>query len=408
MMKVIKNYKSSFILIGGMLVGSIIGWFMGPEARIFQPIADLFLNLLYVCIVPMIFTSLVSAIANMKSTKTLGKILGIMIPLFLATGVIAAIYMLAVTLIFDPAKGAVIDMSQTIDAGSANLDILGMLTVNDFPLLWSRQNLMALIIFAMIFGIAISSLGDRVSGIIEFFDQLTQVIVKIVGYVMYIAPIGLGAFFAVLIGDQGAQIVGPLSRALIIYFIAALVYYIVSNTVMAFIGAGKDGVKIYWKNIIDSSLIALGTCSSAAAIPTNTIAGEKIGLSEEVNSLSIPMGANLHKDGAVLIQILKIVFLSSIFGRDMLDPKNIIIAIVVSVIASTVMGAIPAGGYTGEIFIISAFGFPEVSIPIMVLIGTITDAPATAINATGDVSVAMILNRIVEGKDWMKKKINEQ
>lgn len=402
-MSILKNYKSSFILLFGIVMGSIIGAVMGPKASMLTPIAELFLNLLYCCIVPMIFTSLVSAIANMKSTKQLGKILGTMLFLFIVTGIIAAIYMIVVCVILDPSKGANIQLNQTIESGKATTNFVSMLTVNDFNLLWSRQNLMALIIFTIIFGIATSSLGEKASSVIQFFDQLSKVIMKIVGYVMYLAPIGLGAFFATLVGEQGAQIVGPLSRSLVIFIGASLVYYLISNTVLAFLSAGHDGVKVFWKHIMPPTLTSLGTCSSAAAIPTNLIAGQEIGLSDEINNIAVPMGANLHKDGAVLIQILKIVFMCKIFDVNILEPKNFITAVMVSVLASCVMGAIPAGGYTGEIFIVSAFGFPEVSIPLMVLIGTITDAPATAINTTGDVGVAMLIERMINGKDWMKK-----
>ena len=130
---------------------------------------------------------------------------------------------------------------------------------------------------------------------------------------------------------------------------------------------------------------------------------KEIGIPEEVADISVPLGANLHKDGACIIQILKIALLCSVFGIDYATPRNIFMSIVVAVIASVVMGGIPAGGYVAEIFIISVFGFPTVSIPIMVLIGTITDAPATAINVTGDTGLAMIIARVVEGKDWLKK-----
>lgn len=402
-MKLLKNYKSSFILLGGMIAGSIIGAIMGPKASMFMPVANLFLNLLYCCIVPMIFTSLVSAIANMKSTKKLGKILGMMLGLFIATGIIAAVYMLVVTVVLNPAKGVNMNFTEVMDSGSANADFFAMLTVDDFNLLWSRQNLMALIIFTMIFGIATSALGEKGKPVVEFFDALSAVIIKVVGYVMYLAPLGLGAFFASLIGEQGAQIAGPLSRALIIFLFASVVYYFVSNTLFAFIGAGREGVAAFWKHIVPPSLTALGTCSSAATIPTNLIAGKNIGLSDEINNLVVPMGANLHKDGAVLIQILKIVFMCEVFDVNILEPRNFITAIAISVLASCVMGAIPAGGYTGEIFIMSAFGFPAVAMPIMVLIGTITDAPATAINSTGDVGVGMIISRMIDGKGWLKK-----
>ena len=122
---------------------------------------------------------------------------------------------------------------------------------------------------------------------------------------------------------------------------------------------------------------------------------KKIGIPADVGDLAIPLGANLHKDGACIIQILKISLLCEAFGINYVTPENIFLSIVVAVIASVVMGGIPAGGYVAEIFIVSVFGFPTVSIPIMVLIGTITDAPATVINVTGDTGLAMIISRVV-------------
>ena len=401
-MNILKNYKFSFILILGMLVGSIIGVIFGEKATVLQPIADIFLNLLYCCVVPMIFVSLVYSISNMENTNKLGKVLGIMIVIFLLAETIAAIYMLIITIIFNPAEGANIAMNETINNMTSNSNILAMFTVNDFPLLWSRQNLMALIVFAMLIGIATVKVGEVGKPVVKFFGSSTSIISNVVSYVMDIAPLGLGAFFATLVGQNGAALSGPLSRALIIYFIAAVVFYFLSNTVFAYLAYGIKGVKLFWKYIIPPSLVSLGTCSSAATIPTNLIAGKNIGIPDDINDLTIPMGCNLHKSGATLITILKITFMCSMFNINILEPQNIITAILVSVLASSVMGAIPAGGYVGEIFIISAFNFPPESIPIMVLIGTITDAPATAINATNDVGAGMLLARIFKGKNWIK------
>ena len=351
-MNILRNYKFSFILIFGMLIGSIIGIIFGEKALVLQPIADIFLNLLYCCVVPMIFVSLVYSISNMENTNKLGKVLGIMIVIFLLAETIAAIYMLIITIIFNPAEGANIAMNETINNMTSNSNILAMFTVNDFPLLWSRQNLMALIVFAMLIGIATVKVGEAGKPVVKFFGSLTSIISKVVSYVMYIAPIGLGAFFATLVGQNGAALSGPLSRALIIYFIAAIVFYFASNTIFAYLAAGIKGVKLFWKYIIPPSLVSLGTCSSAATIPTNLIAGKNIGIPDDINDLTIPMGCNLHKSGATLITILKITFMCSMFNINILEPQNIITAILVSVLASSVMGAIPAGGYVGEIFIV--------------------------------------------------------
>ena len=404
----LKNNRFSLILLGSMLLGGVIGAIWGKGATVLTPLANVFLNLLYCLVVPMIFVSLVSSISKMENLRKLGKMLLIMLVIFIITQLLASVFMSGVCGIFDPSKNANIKFDQTIDDLTSSNDFLSMFTVGDFALLWSRKSLMALIVFAIISGVATVAIGEKGKPVVALLDSLQAVIMKMVGYVMYLAPLCLGAFFATLIGEQGSQIVGPLSRALIIYLIAAIVWYALSNTVFAFIGGGSLGVRRFWANIASVSVTALGTCSSAACIPLNLITAKKIGVPDSVADIAIPLGTNLHKDGACLITILKISFMCSIFGINFWSPKTLLTALFVSVIASTVMGAIPAGGYVGEIFIVSAFGFPTVSIPIMVLIGTITDSPATAINAASQPVAAMILARFTEGRDWLKNFVSKE
>lgn len=396
------TYKSSVLLLGSMVVGGIAGFFWGEGAKVLQPVADIFLNLLYCCVVPLIFCSLTAAIAKMENLAKLRKILITFLFGTIITGVIACLFMVAAVLIVDPAKGAVMDIAQEVENVSGSMNILGMFTVGDFPLLFSKSNLMALIVFTIIFAIAIIITGEKGKPILKLMECMSEIIVNVIGIVMKIAPLGLGCYFAILIGEYGEQVIGPLSRAILIYCVVAVIYYVISQTAMAYIGAGTKGVKRWWQTSLPSTLTALGTCSSAATLPVNMIQGKQLGLPEDIADITIPLGANLHKDGACIIQIIKIAFLCSMFGIPYATPRNIIMSIVVAVVASVVMGGIPAGGYVAEIFIISAFGFPTVSIPIMVLIGTITDAPATVINVTGDTGLAMVIARVVEGKGWMK------
>lgn len=407
-MKFLKNYKFSLILLVSMILGSILGIIMGDKAKIFSPIADLFLNLLYCIVVPMIFVSLVSSIANMSDLKKLRKVLGVMMVVFVVTEIIATVYMIVVCIFIDPAKGAHISMGNTTVDMSSKANILSMFTVNDFSLLWSRKNIMALIVFSLLFGVSTVAVGEQGKSVVKFFNSLTEVIMKMVNYIMYLAPIGLGAFFATLMGDYGKEIVGPLSKTLLLFFVASIVYFILSNTIFAFIGGGRKGLKVYWKNILPVTLTSLGTCSSAASIPSNLVACKKIGIPDDIKDITVPMGCNLHKDGACLTVVLKIAFVCSILDINFLSPKILITTILVSILSSTIIGAIPGGGYVGEILIVSLFGFPPATIPIMVLLGTITDAPATAINVTGDTGVAMIVSRLIEGRKWMFGRIKSE
>ncbi len=403
MKKVWNTYKSSIILLLSMLTGGIVGFFWGEGASVLQPVADLFLNMLYCCVVPLIFCSLTAAIAKMEDLSKLRTILVVFMIGTLVTGVISCIFMIIPSLIFDPAKGATLDMSKEVSDLSGKMDVLGMLTVNDFSKLLSRSNLMALIVATIIFSFGVIFAGEKGKPVVAMMDCMTQVIVKVIGIVMKLAPIGLGCYFAILIGQYGKEVIGPLGRAIVMYLIVICIYFVISQTVMAYIGGGSLGVKRWWQTSVPPTLTALGTCSSAATLPVNMEQAKNIGIPSDVADIVVPLGANLHKDGACIIQILKIAFLCSVFHIPYATPRNILMSIVVAVIASVVMGGIPAGGYVAEIFILSVFGFPTVSVPVMVLIGTITDAPATAVNVTGDTGLAMIIARIVHGKEWMKE-----
>ena len=408
MKQIWSSYRSSIILLGAMILGGVVGFFWGEGASILQPVADIFLNLLYCCVVPLIFCSLTAAIAKMTDLSKLRKILIYFLIGTFVTGIIACIFMVVPCLFIDTAAGVVLDMTEEVGELTGSMDVLGMFTVSDFPSLFSRSNLMALIVFAILFAIAIIMGGEKTRPIVGAMESLTEAIVKLIGIVMKIAPLGLGCYFAILIGQHGSEVVGPLGKAIVLYLVVIVIYCIISQTVFAYIGAGREGVKRWWKTCVPPALTALGTCSSAATLPTNLMQAKQIGLPDEISDLVVPLGANLHKDGACVIQIIKIAFLCSVFGIEYGTVQNILLSIFVAVISSIVMGGIPAGGYVAEIFITSAFGFPTVSIPIMVLIGTITDAPATVVNVTGDTGLAMVIARLVEGKDWLKKTLSKE
>lgn len=377
-----------------MIIGGALGLGLGERASIFKPIADIFLNLLFVSIVPMIGLSIISSITSMNSGKTLGKILLVMFIVFLITGIIAGIYMLVFTSIFDPAKGTSLDFKETFDPGAAKLDVLSMLTVDDFYKLLSKENLMALIFFSIISGLALASIKEKAENMIRLVQELMDWVNKIISYIMRLAPIGIGAYFASLTGEHGSKLFGPLGRTIAIFFIAGFIYFFLINTIMAFIGGGRDGLDRFWKHVWPPFLTAFATSSSAAALPLNLRAGENIGIREDINNIVLPLGANLHKDGTVMIQIIKITLLCGILDIK-LGLNNMIIAVLVSYIAATVCGAVPGGGYTAEILLISSFGFPQATIPIMILISTVVDSIATAINTTTDLTAAMIVERFV-------------
>jgi Na+/H+-dicarboxylate symporter len=411
------NYKSSLILLISIILGGILGVILGPKAVILKPFGDLFLNLMFTIIVPLVFFSVTSAIGNMSEIKRLGKIMGSIFLVFTCTAIIAAIIGYIGALIINPTKG--IDMSAIKNLMTAAADsvkdgekvtllsqLVKTFTVSDFMQLFSKSNMLQLIIFSVIFGLSIALAGEKGKPIGNFVHAGSAVMMKMVSIIMYYAPIGLGCYFATVIGELGPQILQGYFKAFMLYLLLSVIYYFGFFTIYAFLAGKKEGVKTFWKNAIAPSVTAIATCSSAACIPINLKSTKNMGIPSDIAETVIPLGANMHKDGSVFGGVLKIVFLFGIFGKDITSIQNVFGIIAIAFLVGAVMGAIPGGGMIGEMLILSVYGFPPEVLPIIAVISTIIDAPATLLNSTGNTVCAMLVSRLVEGKDWLKNSIS--
>lgn len=406
-----QNYKISIILLGSIIIGGVIGAFMGGQATIFKPVGELFLNLLFMTLVPLVFFSVASAIANMGEMKRLGNILKSIIIVFLVTAIVSGIITLVGVLIFNPTKGLNSQMfeslMQTAEVTTAEQvgvlqQLVNTVTVPDFYNLLSKSNMLQLILFSIVFGIATAMVREKGKIIASFLQAGSDVMMKIIDLVMKVAPLGLGCYFASIVGELGPQIISGYARSFILYLILTLIFYFGLFSIYAFIAGGKGGVKIYWANIIPPTVTSLATCSSAASIPVNLDASKKMNVPNDIAETIIPLGANIHKDGSVIGGVLKVTFLFGIFGYNMTSISSIISIIAVAFLVGTVMGAIPGGGMIAEMLIITIFGFSIEFLPIIAVITTIIDAPATVLNTTSNTACSMLVARLVEGKDWMK------
>ncbi|USK37176.1 dicarboxylate/amino acid:cation symporter [Cytobacillus firmus] len=412
MKKVFANYKLTIFLLLSILIGGVAGVVFGPKTAIVKPFGDLFLNLLFMIIVPLVFFSIASSLANMSGMKRLGKIMAGIFTVFFITAVISAILGFIGISIVDPLKNTDVSAIKSImteaaiDPEAEEVTFLGQLvqafTVPDFQMLFSKNNMLQLIVFSILFGLATAMSGEKGKPIANLLSSGSAVMMKIVGFVMYYAPIGLGCYFATIIGELGPQILGGYVRVFVLYLVLTLIYFFGFFTLYAFAAGGKDGVKMFWKNAITPSVSAIATCSSAACIPINLAAVRKMGVPQDIAETMIPLGANTHKDGSVLGGVFKIVFLFSLFGKDMSSMTSILTILAVSFLVGAVMGAIPGGGMIGEMLILSVFGFPPEVLPIIAVISTVIDAPATLLNSAGNTVSAMMVSRIVEGKNWLK------
>ena len=401
MKKFLKQWRFTLILIMSVAIGAFLGCILGPRSAHLKPLGDIFLNLLFTAVVPLIFFTLAAAVASSPNLKRLGRIAGMMLAVFVVTGIISSCLMLFAVKAFDPVKGMDGEFEDTPAEQTDSLTekIVSGITVSDFSALLSRRNILALIVFSILTGIAANAASEKGQPFCQFLVSGAAVMTQLIKLIMLYAPIGLGAYFAYMAGTFGSQIMGSYARVVAIYYPVAILYFAIGFSIYAFIAAGKAGVRKFWTHIPPAALTAMGTGSSLAALPVNLQAAENIGIDEDVREIVLPLGATIHMDGSCLAAILKIAVLFALFDREFTGIGTFASAIGVSLLCGIVMSGIPGGGFLGEALIVSLYGFGPEALPIIAILGTLVDPPATMINSAGDTAAAMMVSRLLTGKN---------
>lgn len=415
MKKIWSNYKQTIILLGALIIGAIIGLVYGEKAAILSPFGDLFMNLLFVVIPPLIFLTITTSIAKIKQAKRLSKVIITIFGVFIATTLVALAVSLATTFSLelvnpDDSQAILETLEETKETTSEEVELnilertVQAISVEDFPLILSKDNIIPLVIISLLVGIALSKLNKEAEPLLNILESANKVVLKLIDIIFLYAPIGLGCYFASLIGTFGASIATGYLKTFIIYAVVAILFYFIMYTLYAFIAGGKKGIKAFWSNVLPATATSISTCSSAASIPANLKCAKNIGVSDDIAETTIPLGTSFHKDGSVIGSVFKIMFLVYLFGTNVSSIESIFQIIVTALIANLLITAVPVGGGTiSEMMILSMMGFPTAALPILTMIATIIDAPATMLNVVGDASSSMLVSRIVDGKDWMTK-----
>lgn len=407
MWKFVKKYWFPISILLSIIIGSLWGSYLGERASVLKPIGDIFLNLMFTIVVPLVFFTISSSIASMIDLKRLGKIMGYSLIVFTITCIIASVVMLISVKIVNPlgSNSVLIDATETVKNLSIGEQIVNALTVNDFSELLSRNNMLPLVIFSILFGVGVSALGDKGKKLSTNLEANSKALMKVVHIIMYYAPIGLCAYFMNLVGSFGVSLISGYLRSFILYTVVGIIYYLVFYTLYAYVAGGKRAVKNFYKNALNPTAVALATQSSLATLPTNLESASNMGISKDIREVSMSVGSTMNMHGSVMASILKISFLFSVFGRSFTGLDTYLIAILISVLSGVVMSGIPSGGLIGEMLIVSMYSFPAGAFLIISTIGIIVDAPATALNVMGNPTSAMLVSRLVEGKNWLKKKL---
>lgn len=403
---VMKNYRFLAIMLGAMILGCIVGWFAPSFGMAVKPLGTIFINMMFCVVVPLVFASISSSIAGMRSRARAGKIMGTTIGTFVITGAIAAVIMFLILKVFPP----VLEPWQNLQSeemgeyASMSDMIVNFFTANDFVGLLSRRAMLPLIVFSVLFGFATNLAGGPDGAVAKFLSDLSEVMLKFVKIITYYAPIAFFAIFADLVANYGSAITESYARAMVVYYPLCFIYIFTAFPLFAWFGGGKHGIKTMFQHITRPAVVSLGTCSSVATIPTNLEVAEETGINKDVAEMVIPLGATMHMDGSCFSCVLKIIFVWGVFGQP-IEWSSLPLIVLVAVLSSVGMSGVPGGGYIGEYIICSIF-FPtqiEVAFPILVMIGNLVDPPATMINSAGDYVVSYIVSRFVDGKDWLAK-----
>ena len=407
--EVAKNYRFLAILIGAMILGAILGAVAPGAAKVINPLGQVFINMMFCIVVPLVFFSISGSIAGMQSKKRAGKILGTTVLTFVITGAICAVIMFLLMKIYPPVLEAWTNVEAEEVGEHATMAemVVNFFTASDFSGLLSRRAMLPLIVFSLLMGFATNAVEHGEGTFTTFLKSGTNVMLKFVNIITYYAPVAFFAIFANLMADYGPQLVaGSYGRALALYYPLCFVYLAVAFPLYALFGGGKGAAKVMWKHVARPAVVSLGTCSSVATIPTNMDVAEETGISKDVAEMVIPLGATMHMDGSCFSCVMKIFFVCGVLGNQ-ITLSQLPFIVLIAVLSSVGMSGVPGGGYIGEYIICSIF-FPdamELAFPILVAIGNLIDPPATMINSAGDYVVCFIVSKFVDGKDWLQKKL---
>ena len=413
MKNIIKNYKSTLILVGAIIIGVLVGLIFKEDANALAPLGDVFINMLLVIIVPLIFLTITSSISKMSSPKRLGKIMFTTIITFVVTSIVAVVVGFITTYSInlvnvddaDLIKSTLVEEEVVEEELSILERTIDVLTVDSFNDLLTTDNLIALLVFSILFGLAVNMAGEKGEPVKKILESLNEVIMKLLKIIMYYAPIGLGCYAASLVGTFGSSIAVGYLKTFIVYTVVAVLFYFIVYTIYAFIAGGREGIKRFWKNILPATVTSIVTCSSAASIPVNSMCAKNIGVSDDIAETVVPLGTSFHKDGSIIGSVFKVMFLVCLFGTNIDSFGGIGKVLLVSLVATLLVTAVPIGGGTiSEMMIITMMGYSAGALPILTIIATIIDPPATMLNVVGDSASSMLVARVVDGKEWIKKK----
>lgn len=385
------------ILIG-LVLGVIAGMVFGEYAAYLKPLGQVFINFIKMLIVPLIFFSLISGITSMEETGSMGRLSAKAFSFYLATTAVAITLGLVVATIFQPGVGSSIDFEVLETAGTTQPaemnfgDLLVSLVPANPIAAMAEGNILQVIVFALLVGVALHKVRDKTERIIDLTHSLAEMMYAMTHIVMAFAPIGIFALIAALTAEQGLGVLLDLLKILGTVYLACLLQVILVYGGLIRLYA-RLPLAPFFKKAIPPQLLAFSTSSSAATLPlTLETAQEKMGVSKSSSSFVLPLGCTINMDGTALYQGVCALFVAQVMGIDLSTGQYITI-ILTATLASIGSAGVPGAGLIMLTLVLSSVGLPIAAVAIIAGIDRILDMARSAVNVTGDLAVSLCVDK---------------
>jgi Na+/H+-dicarboxylate symporter len=378
----------------GMLLGVLVGAFLGERAQIFEPFGNLFINAIKMLIVPLVFCSLISAITSMHDTTKLSRVGGKAIAIYLTTTGIAVTLGLTFGAYFAPGEGmqmvGVGDMPTSSHEAPSFIDmIMGLIPSNPVAAM-ANGNILQIIVFAVGLGISLNLIGDKGKPAIDVINSLAEAMYRFTAIVMGFAPYGIFALMAWLTGQHGLELLLDMIKVIGVVYVALLIQVLIVMTLAIKLIAKLNPAR-FLKGVLEAATVSFTTASGSATLPVSMkCASENLGISREISSFSLPLGATLNMDGAAIYLGVCTLFLAQAYGIT-LGTADYVAIVLMSMLASIGSAGVPGSALVMMSLVLTNARLPIEGLAIIAGIDRILDMGRTCVNVCGDLMVTTLI-----------------
>lgn len=364
----------------------------GEYAASIKPIGDLFLNGIRMLIVPLIFVSLVSGVTSLRDMSTMGRLSIKTLSLYLGTTAVAIMIGLALAMIFKPGVGIDLGAAQAVtvaESPSLIATLVALVPANPVAA-FAQGNVLQIIVFAILFGLAITLGGEAAKPVKKFMDSLAEVFYKFTGIIIAFAPYGVFALVTWVAGTYGLELLAPLAKVIGVVYLGCLIHAAVVYAGLIKFVAGLSPVR-YVQGVIEPAIVAFSSTSSAGTLPVTMMSAERnLGVSRGVSSFVLPLGTTINMDGTALYQGVCALFIAQAYGID-LSLAQYATIVLTATLASIGTAGVPGAGLIMLSLVLTSVGLPLEGVAIIAGIDRILDMARTSLNVVGDCAVAVVV-----------------